>query len=177
MDASEVKCLSVQQPYADWIVAGFKRVENRSWSTDYRGPILIHASAKQIVLDEQTIWDAEELGQTEEQLDALPLGAIVGVVELAGVISQVREDGRIRGPGEFTKELKKCVEACGEKLSHELLDQQSEIHYDYNSTYWWALARPRRLTRPIPCKGALRFWTPPPEVLDQLDLSILDERS
>lgn len=39
-----MKCLSIQQPYANFVCSGVKTVENRSWKTDYRGRILIHAS-------------------------------------------------------------------------------------------------------------------------------------
>lgn len=39
-----MKALSIHQPYADWIVDGSKPVENRNWTTHYRGPLLIHAS-------------------------------------------------------------------------------------------------------------------------------------
>ena len=39
-----MKTLSVKQPHATLICAGIKRVENRTWSTDYRGRLLIHAS-------------------------------------------------------------------------------------------------------------------------------------
>jgi len=38
-------CLSVRQPWAWLIVNGHKDVENRTWSTQHRGDILIHASA------------------------------------------------------------------------------------------------------------------------------------
>lgn len=38
-------CLSIRQPYAWLIVNGIKPVENRTWSTRFRGRILIHASA------------------------------------------------------------------------------------------------------------------------------------
>jgi hypothetical protein len=38
------KVLSVRQPYATLICAGVKTVENRTWKTDYRGKLLIHAS-------------------------------------------------------------------------------------------------------------------------------------
>jgi hypothetical protein len=41
-----LKCLSIQQPWAWLIVNGFKDLENRDWTTRYRGPILIHAGAK-----------------------------------------------------------------------------------------------------------------------------------
>jgi hypothetical protein len=42
--AEAMKTLSVKQPYATLICAGIKRVENRTWTTDYRGRFLIHAS-------------------------------------------------------------------------------------------------------------------------------------
>ena len=41
-----MKALSVRQPWAELIVAGLKDVENRTWRTDYRGPVLIHAGMK-----------------------------------------------------------------------------------------------------------------------------------
>lgn len=36
--------LSVRAPWWWWILYGSKDLENRSWSTRYRGPVLIHAS-------------------------------------------------------------------------------------------------------------------------------------
>ncbi len=41
---SQVKALSVKQPWANLIAAGEKTVETRTWATDYRGPILIVSS-------------------------------------------------------------------------------------------------------------------------------------
>lgn len=38
------KALSLRQPWAWAVVHGYKDVENRSWSTKHRGPLLIHAS-------------------------------------------------------------------------------------------------------------------------------------
>jgi len=38
-----VKALSVQQPWAWLIVNGWKNVENRTWKTNVRGEIAIHA--------------------------------------------------------------------------------------------------------------------------------------
>ena len=39
-----MKVLSIRQPWAARIVEGLKDIENRTWATDYRGPLLIHAS-------------------------------------------------------------------------------------------------------------------------------------
>src|SRR5664280_3664302 len=48
-----VRILSVQQPWAWAIVEGHKRVENRTWTTPYRGPVLIH---------EEVRWGGARLG-------------------------------------------------------------------------------------------------------------------
>jgi hypothetical protein len=39
-----MKILSLRQPWAHLVVSGSKDIENRTWSTPYRGPLLIHAS-------------------------------------------------------------------------------------------------------------------------------------
>lgn len=39
-----MKALSIRQPWAWLIAAGYKDIENRSWNTKYRGKFLIHAS-------------------------------------------------------------------------------------------------------------------------------------
>ena len=42
--AADVYCLSIRQPWA-WLVAhGWKNIENRTWQTNYRGRLLIHAA-------------------------------------------------------------------------------------------------------------------------------------
>ena len=41
-----MKVLSLLQPWATLVVLGAKKYEVRGWQTAYRGPLLIHASAK-----------------------------------------------------------------------------------------------------------------------------------
>src|ERR1017187_9047245 len=43
---STIRTLSIRQPWAHAILHLGKDVENRSWSTPYRGSILIHASGR-----------------------------------------------------------------------------------------------------------------------------------
>lgn len=38
-----MKVLTIKEPWASLIVNGYKEYEFRSWKTNYRGPILIHA--------------------------------------------------------------------------------------------------------------------------------------
>lgn len=40
-----MKALSIKEPYATIIKLGFKKIETRSWKTNYRGEIYIHASS------------------------------------------------------------------------------------------------------------------------------------
>jgi len=39
-----MKVISVKQPWGSLLVSGLKNIENRTWSTPYRGWLLIHAS-------------------------------------------------------------------------------------------------------------------------------------
>lgn len=42
----KVRALSVQQPWAELIASGRKSIELRTWTTKYRGPLVIVASLK-----------------------------------------------------------------------------------------------------------------------------------
>lgn len=39
-----MKAISLKQPWANWVALGLKTLETRTWSTKYRGPLLICAS-------------------------------------------------------------------------------------------------------------------------------------
>src|SRR5215471_764218 len=69
--------ISVRQPWAHAIFHGGKNVENRSWFTDYRGRLWIHAA--------KTV-DRPNDPRLRFLLDDLPLGVILGSVDLVGVV-------------------------------------------------------------------------------------------
>lgn len=77
-----LRALTVWQPWASLIVAGVKRIENRTWGTNYRGLILIHAAARPV--DRKALDRLAQLGI--DVPDDLPRGAIVGAVELVDVV-------------------------------------------------------------------------------------------
>lgn len=41
---SDVRALSLHQPWASLIAVGAKTIETRSWRTEHRGRLLIHAA-------------------------------------------------------------------------------------------------------------------------------------
>ncbi len=70
--------LSIRQPWAHRILHEGKDVENRSWPTRFRGPVLIHAGKG---VDPEDRAEVKRLG--------LPLGGIVGVMEIVGCVNQM----------------------------------------------------------------------------------------
>lgn len=85
-----MKALSVQQPWADLIMRG-KDVENRSWSTNHRGPLLIHAGAKL----RHGPWLRRAYGPDHEWA----LGGIVGMVDLVDCVQGYASPWAGDGPG------------------------------------------------------------------------------
>lgn len=43
-----MKVISIKEPFATLITNGIKRIETRSWKTNYRGELFIHASGKNL---------------------------------------------------------------------------------------------------------------------------------
>ena len=87
-------CLSIKQPWAWLIVQGFKDVENRTWRSDYRGPLLIH-TGKTFDAGFDFAWGQKMLdrlhpGAMLPRRADYPLGGIVGRCELVDCV--VRSD-------------------------------------------------------------------------------------
>lgn len=73
-----MRVLTVREPWVTAIFRAGKDVENRAWSTPYRGPMAIHVAKRPD--PGATRWDA---GIDD---DALPRGCIVGVVDLVDIV-------------------------------------------------------------------------------------------
>jgi hypothetical protein len=83
-----VRVLTIRQPWAWAIIHGGKDVENRSWRTAHRGPLLIHAGAR---FDRSAEPEVRRLAsQGPPPPDEYELGAIVGVVELVDCVRDAR---------------------------------------------------------------------------------------
>jgi len=82
-----VRAISIRQPWASLIVAGFKGVENRPRRTFYRGPIFIHASKTFDFEGEYyLIHHRRELGIDEDKDSVRFLDTISGSHSLRGGI-------------------------------------------------------------------------------------------
>ena len=77
--------LSIRQPYAWLVVNGIKDIENRSWRTNHRGPLLIHASANQADLYMDVIEACQANGQVSMP-EAYDVGGVVGIVDVVDCV-------------------------------------------------------------------------------------------
>jgi hypothetical protein len=117
------KVLTLHQPWATLVALGVKTIETRSWSTNYRGPLLIHAGVRGPGYGNVGDWwhgrchhdrarwvTCDDTGDNPDAVDVpLPLGAIVASCTLADVVPMVEwgadpphdhlcigQDGRLR---------------------------------------------------------------------------------
>lgn len=84
-----MKALSILQPWAWAITAGYKDIENRRWPTKYRGWFLIHAGKK---------WGDEQEDDLDDCMEDFPLlpwstaeltrGGCIGIAEIFGCVQQ-----------------------------------------------------------------------------------------
>ena len=102
-----MKVLSVRQPWAWAIARGWKQIENRSWNTSFRGLLAIHAPLTEDLADlpmvihlvrmQTTPWGrapaAPSVLQQAYRDTRGPLGCVVGVANLVGVVEGPEPNG------------------------------------------------------------------------------------
>jgi hypothetical protein len=130
--------LSIRAPWAWLIIHGRKNIENRRWTTGYRGRFLVHATGTNLKSEyESALRIAQKFTVEMPPIDELPLGCIIGSVSLEG-IQKPRDVEEWGDPG-------LCSQFYG--------------WGDSASNFWWHLARPVPHT-PEPCPGRLGWFFP-----------------
>lgn len=139
----QMKVLTLTQPWATLIALGLKQIETRSWKTNYRGILAIHAAkgfpgwAKNVA-DEDFFREINLLLGPGVPSEYLPVGKILCVCALTDV-----------------------------KRTEDIVDQDfyntPEAKYgDYNPfRYGWILNNRVTLDTPVPAKGKLGIWNFP----------------
>ena len=85
-----MKVIVIRQPWAWLIVHGFKDIENRSWTTRYRGTLLIQASANlpgKLHLEEFRLFARKRGVELPEDFER---AGIVGMVQLKDCVTSSR---------------------------------------------------------------------------------------
>lgn len=155
-----VAALSLWQPWASLMATGAKTIETRSWATAYRGPLLICAAKRKVRRDLREFlflpefrdglrlpprgdkwkpWEAPGYGQLEKEIDALPFGQAVALVDLVACL-RITRDGFRRVAG--------VVVATGLSVGR---DEQEFGDYSPGRFAW--VTRDLRRLKPFPVSG------------------------
>lgn len=150
-----MKALTLTQPWATLVAIGAKRIETRSWRTPYRGQLVIHAAVGFPSWARDTVRDDPCFSQALNQAGFftwrdLPRGAIVATARLVG-----------------------CHPTESIALDFSVPADVAEYAFgDFGEGRWGCfLQGVRRLTEPVPCKGALGLWTVLPEIVRSLEVT------
>lgn len=83
-----MKAISLWQPWASLWLTPAKIHETRGWDMKYRGPLLVHAAKHPIHLAgaSRTVWRICVTQFGETWMQTLPLGAIIGRIEVVDCI-------------------------------------------------------------------------------------------
>lgn len=84
-----MKALSVRQPWAGLIASGKKRIELRTWTVSYRGPLLICAGV--------SLYKGK--GKDDYPEDEWPRGVAICIVDLVDIRAPRDRDERFTGSG------------------------------------------------------------------------------
>lgn len=151
-----MKAITLWQPWASLLACGAKKYETRSWATNYRGPIGIHAAKKTFdtdpYFDRELYVFADALGLTDiYSFDTLPHGCIIAVTKLAGCHKMVLHGGR--GLSSTSPGWLETDAGVYEPTDQELL------FGDWTpGRYAWEFKDMTMLPKPIPAKGKQGLW-------------------
>lgn len=152
---TEMRILTVRQPWAWAIIHGGKDVENRvrNLAGAYRGPVAIHAGLAWDNAGGMRIWEINKIEIPPFETSGVwdTHGAILGVVDLVDVhVARAAASGTLVDWAEHTRPGELCS-AWSEWDSYHLV-----------------LKDPRPLATPIPYKGALGLRRLPDDVVAQV---------
>jgi Zn ribbon nucleic-acid-binding protein len=151
-----MKAISIKQPWASLIAHGIKDIENRTWKTNFRGKIYIHASAKSagntayLLNDQQNnyfVFNTENYKTFESNL---PYSAIIGEVEIVDCV--------INHTSIWADQMRTYKD---DEVDIQILCRNQK--YIWN----WVLANAILYDKPIlDVKGKLSFWEPDLDLIE-----------
>lgn len=142
-----MRAITIQQPYAHLIAtpqrelplrANVKRVENRTWSTDWRGPLAIHAGTS---FEWFKYGDWPAFVQHCDDVPEMTFGGFVAVVNLVACVK--------------LEDVQKGTAGHSWILDHK----------HTNGPVCWVFDNIRRIPKPVMYTGRQGLWSPPVDVV------------
>ncbi|MEY8000229.1 ASCH domain-containing protein [Clostridium sp. Mt-5] len=136
-----MKVLTIRQPWASLIALGEKHIETRSWKTNYRGPLLIHAGKN---IDKQALKNPiirESLKSIN--INEMPIGMIIAKCNLV----------------DCAKVKSSKSDVIYTDVPRIIVEGKELIFGDYSpGRYAWILDNIEPLRKPVSAKGQLSLW-------------------
>jgi hypothetical protein len=166
-----MKTLSIRSQYAYQVCIGIKDIENRSWKTDYRGKLLIHASGKEVAFELlHRCWPDKVLKDLKSRKFVIDHILQPGAPDHIKKIYNFYYDFLLPHYGcKSTEELAKklpdlkepfftCQAIIGEVTLSDIVVNHKSVFAEKNQ-YNWILTNPVLYDKPIRnVKGHLRLW-------------------
>ncbi len=160
-----LKAITMTQPWATLLAVGANRIETRSWPTNFRGELAIHAALgfppHAAALCRQSPY-AEALAAAGYRSAAeLPRGKIISVGVLA--------------------DLLRCDAATAASVQRQSRAGQLPPHElafgDFSDgRFGFVMAAMHALASPVPARGMLGLWTVPPAIEQQVLAQLAEPR-
>ena len=144
--------LSVNQPWAYLLAIGQKCYETRSWKTEYRGPVLIHASKRWNMTMARACYEAPFFAIMWESGIKFP----ASLFNYRSHQNRVPDLGLAFGAVIGFAILEKVI--ATEDLLEGLSPQERAFGNFKPGRYAFLYERPVRLATPIPCRGKLGLF-------------------
>ena len=123
-----MKAITIKQPFASLIREGYKEYEFRTWKTNYRGEVYIHAG-KGI--------DKEAMNRVKHLNLSFPSGCIIAKAKITDCV-------------EVDEKLSKELLKKNKEVYHNLENKKEK-------RYGFKIEEVEKIN-PIPAKGKLSFW-------------------
>lgn len=171
-----MKVISLQQPWAHFLVTGHKVIETRSWNTTHRGPILIHASKRKPTKRDLDLYMKDEEFAFHREicpdLSQLTYGAIIGRVN---IVCTERTDVWLSMMKDMNHRLRQSpfvMKNLGDNGEWKGLWRKEVALGDFRKGRWgWECDNPEEFLTPIPASGKLGMWEWPHEVPSNMAIS------
>jgi hypothetical protein len=138
-----MKAITIWQPWAYCIASGMKPIENRYWSTSYRGPLAIHAGRQ---------WDKD--GAIDERVRGAlsPYLTVRQRYDQDAVDAAEHPDRFMFGAIIATANLSDC------HVSMDCCLPWGDLSIGFEYVWHWVLTDVRPLANPVPMRGHQRLW-------------------
>ena len=142
-----MKVLTIKQPFASLIALKEKKIETRSWKTNYRGPLYIHAgksTSDECLFSRRPFIDIFKVHDINS-FKELPFGEIIAKVNLIDCIKVTEDNGKI------ARDIEGKIIAEGNEYCFGYYDCDAEDRYA------WIFEDIEEVEH-VKAKGKLNLW-------------------